>query len=435
MKCENFLDAEKILLQCFDYPEFAIPNFLEKEQNKSSWSKSVFFSALEEICEGYEIEITIGRSAAKINKSYTSDLVNKLLALSRNNNFIASSDSLEKPLDDFQKAEKIIEKLRTTIEKAWIWGTPKAEYTPIEIIGIVESGIKFINLEYIKQLEPGAKAFRSRPRDFTGKTSNGEQQFLINQFSIIGDAPVFDFIKYKTAIRNALMYSSNPDQLKIIIKATSEIAAHNVELWNTRLSTLEESLYAQNEGVNHKDKKVWKINAQFKFDSDLLRFTYTNQVSQDKETERGYVNEDLAIYSSNVAKLLSDEVMGFKKKLKEVKSVKSSASSDLFGIWAEEKNHYDSILQWLKENNIEEEPFVDDENKWLRDGTYMRAFIECCIEKKYIKNTKALERLNIEDLKRRLKKTFQFNSADAFRNDNSKPKIKDFHYRAFLNMP
>ncbi len=252
-----FKNAKQIFLGALEVPEYARAEYYAKKQIESGWGKNVFFTTLHEIYHYYieRIRIESIRLTAKTkNKEIKIDDINI---------------SLENEIEGRKHGKinkEVLDNLFDIIVIAPEWLTPKPEYSPMQIFSFVERAIRFIRDEFNTQT-----TLKKIPHANGKKTiySIAEGDFIeaycfTLSYFIKNSTPFFDFERFKTEVRNLLLYSTHPENLQKILIPFYDVSRKNLTLWNKEIHLLDRD-------EKYNGKQIIKENQQLKFEIEGLK--------------------------------------------------------------------------------------------------------------------------------------------------------------------
>jgi hypothetical protein len=117
-------------------------------------------------------------------------------------------------------------------------------------------------------------------------------------------SPAFDYFLFEDALRNVLLNSTNPDNLKQMTKALSELSKEIVHFWNDEFHKLESDFDVQKQTVK-KTRQFIEFDVEkrwFKIWMDVKIFV--------KYSNKNFYNYDLVNFASRVGSVVDREVFG-----------------------------------------------------------------------------------------------------------------------------
>lgn len=313
-------NAKEVLLSVLEIPHYAWPEYFIKKQKESDWSKDVFLKTLEAEYQSYNADyLRERRKALDLNPNINDNEVGKLLEEETNG-------KIKKVFLGFGRTTHLINDLLLkkwlhAIKEAYSIDQPNHTYSDLDIIHITERALEFIHNEFEEQagLKKIELFFRSAPKGYTGKTENGEDLFLLHDYYIQGPEPIFNYYTFKQAIRNLLLNSQRPEQLKIILEPTLKRVRKIIQVWNDHLQELDSGV-----GKYIKSRKLIKYD-------DLQMSDYTillNEKFLDFSVEaKHYTNHKLVKFAFSVGTLIAHEILETVDVIKSIKETKPSVAS------------------------------------------------------------------------------------------------------------
>lgn len=335
----TLLETSKIFFEALDFPPFARPNFYIKKQKESGWAKGVYLTALSEV---YHRSLMVLQMRWNSLRSKQPDL---------------DMDDVSIEIRDVDKGEDatIIKKeqldsLHLAILASYSFDKANSEYSAVEILSFVEYALWFIRQEFkIQAKEIESLNFRPRTETYFN--------YYLSQ-----DAPFFNFPKFKHAIRELLLNSRNPDNLKVILSKFENAAKEIVKLWNEKVFNL------HNIQIEGESKNSEIVHVEFRAE-ELKHIWWVDIESFKIIPHKYYSNQDFASYAANIANILAEEILGLKENI--VASEKDFVKDFILGI---EELHDKGVLapciKNIKEGKNYEEPFRDWFSTWFQARDY-----------------------------------------------------------------
>lgn len=343
------LNLKSVFFEALKYPEYARPNFYIRKQQESGWSKGVYLTALNEVY-------------------YT--CVEQLRFAFRNNSKqigISNLNEIPIPIKDLTGEEgknlitkKELDNLHLAVQAAQYFNAQKLTFSIYEKLSLIEYALSYIKTEFLKQSQ-----------DIDGQTSTNTNSICL--YLIAQDGPFFDFPTFKSSIRELLLSGSESKVLSKILSKYHATATDIVNIWNEKLSVIENRLSFQY--YTPETIRVEFYGKQLKHiiwsDIDLFELKQHNL----------YTNRDLAIYAANIAALLASEVLINQPKELTIYKGGSYTNNtlELLKPYSEVTELYKKAIERIN-TNVDPRNAMDD----------LRLSLELLL-KKVLKNDKSLE--------------------------------------------
>lgn len=302
MKFVEFPDVFPVFLKALDLPEFARPEFYLKSQKKSGWSRNTYLAALNEAYHHYQTRLTLETNVAR------SKYVREGKPF-RTHEFNLSLGELTQNAQEGILTRESLDDLRHAIDLANKLGQPKKIYTAYEVLSFCERFLIFIKSEFINQATKTSLAsYVAEKHREQGRSVEGIPEYILYRHTIISDAPILNFNKFRNEVRKLLLTSQNPKELVTILKPLRDYAAEIVNTWNNALSPIEQPFgkHERNKGKGIYEQRL------LVFDADTLT-VWNRNIFYDKDYYREpattYVNRDFAQFAAGVANFISAEVL------------------------------------------------------------------------------------------------------------------------------
>jgi hypothetical protein len=322
-----FPDVLPVFLDAIKYPKFARPEYFIKKQKESGWSKGVYLRALQESyhhCIGV-LEFYRGVERRKSKRETGGEEPSK-------DDFVLSIEKLTEGKQKGDITERLLKDLFSAIEFAYKFEKSTPVFTPFDILAFAERLLLFVRKQFNWQIQKTNRAYylaeKQRKQGF--KIENAPE-YIVYHYHIISEAPIFDFHRYRSEVRNLLLNSRNPQGLKVMLKPIFDLAVSIVDLWSEKLSEIEEPL---SDSSPMKGKAIFD-DSLIEFNEQTLQISYRVTYSLEdiyREPASRYMNRDFAVFASRVANLIADEVLQLKgdirKGIPEIKEVQKL--EDLF---------------------------------------------------------------------------------------------------------
>ena len=341
---QAFIDA-------LEYPLQAIPEFWANRQRETGINKHHFFGFMYKVCSDYLpgmprvrkdlknihpaeptlFEITDGRADAvqtldgERTQSLTRDLV----------------------LD-----------LEYLITRAAEWYDEKTAYTDLQIVSFAQHAVQFVYKSFQKQGQTKAVMIgvKEYPPDFKGTSKEVlwvDKQVLYRYSFYHQPDALFSYSQFEESLRNLILNSPNPDELKRIMKPLYELGAQIGDLWNDTVQPLEMLM--------DKEERPHEIN-EYKVFNAAERDWGTRGKSKEwhYRDEAGFIplsNYELTLFAVRVSNLVANEVLGKKENAlpKETQKTHYKSFDDLFK--EEYKTKIEDFIAILRET---EKPCINE---------------------------------------------------------------------------
>ncbi|WP_207516108.1 hypothetical protein [Longitalea luteola] len=322
-----FPDVLPVFLDALNYPKCARPEYFIKKQKESGWSKGVYLRALQETYHHCIAVLEFYRGVEK-RKSKNITVGQEPI----NDNFVLSIEKLTEGKQKGDITEEVLKDLFAAIKFAYKFERPTLVFTPFEILAVTERILLFVRSEFNSQIQKTSSAyFLADKKRKQGVKIESDPEYIVNHYHVISEAPIFDFILFRNEVRNLLLNSRHPQTLKVMLKPVFDLTVKIVDLWNQKLSEIEQPLSDRSPlkgkaifddklvRFDHQTLQIWNVNI------DSLNDIY-------REDSTRYMNRDFAVFATRVANLIADEVLQLKgerrKDIPELKQIQKL--EDLF---------------------------------------------------------------------------------------------------------
>lgn len=278
------LNTNGIFLEALRYPEKARAEFYLKKQIESGWSKSVFFSALQESYHYWQLYLKVNRIKGTAFKD-------------------ANSLPFANPIPGGpnELTIELLNDLLRSVKEAINWDKPKREYSGIRVISMIQFSIGFIYNQFMMQANK--REWNHMVYSFPKEYKKG--MYLFNTYAIGGDQIFFDFNRFADEVRLLYCNSSNSKAVERMLKPTWELASKNVDLWNDEIYPISYDLYSNPNPL----RKVIKGHQILNIDPDTFVLSHPyNHREFVRRPHKSYQNQNFAVFSEDVANFLYQNI-------------------------------------------------------------------------------------------------------------------------------
>jgi len=316
------LGTDETFLDALQYPLIAIPEYWIQKQKESGWSREIYLGLLKGQHGVHLMDLHLMMNKAKAKDvTMSKDKIGKPL-IELTNGKVIRAYTLHNNSTTILNSE-LLETLSFCLQQAYSLGKPLPTYTDLQIISFARQSMYWIKNELKLQSDPSNISSRNIHWP-PNRNADGEKMYLLYNYSLMLPSPAFDYFLFEDALRNVLLNSTNPDNLKQMTKALSELSKEIVNFWNDEFHKLESDFDVQKQTVT-------KTRQFIEFDVEKRWFKiWINGKIFVKYANKNFYNYDLVNFASRVGSVVDREVFGIEGESLKPNKANPQTLSELF---------------------------------------------------------------------------------------------------------